>query len=254
MTRRIATELREFKKLNQMCDFIVANSHLLEEGSVAANAVGEIVQTVTHLKDQTARQTSAESHLRELSRLKREARAALGEEVELLYHAARSAAAESPGFDDFFRTNLRSDSKLLNAARSAVRDAAPLAETFIRHGMPADFLQKLSGAMQRFEQAMEGRSNARTAKRVGRKSLKAALRRAVAAGKRFDSIMRNAFRADRITLEAWKVACKVPRGASKGPEPSPPEPSGPVGVDTPGERPTALETAASEPEAGQEAA
>jgi len=49
----------------------------------------------------------------------------LREEVEFLYHTAAAIAAERPGFNDRFRMLLIGDSRLINAARSAVQDAAP---------------------------------------------------------------------------------------------------------------------------------
>ena len=90
-----------------------------------------------------------------------EARAGLQEEVEFFYHTADAIAAERPGFNDRFRMLLTGDSKLINATRSAVQDAAPLAKTFIENAMPAKFLESL--------------------------------RQALDAGRRFDAIMRNTF-------------------------------------------------------------
>ena len=51
-----------------------------------------------------------------------------------------------------------------------------------------------------------------------RKALLESLRQALAAGRRFDAIMRNTFRRDRLTLEAWKRACRVPRAPRTKPK------------------------------------
>ena len=150
-----------------------------------------------------------------MSRAKSEARTGLQEEVEFLYHTAEAIAAERPGFNDRFQMLLKGDPKLINAARSAVQDAAPLAATFIENAMPATFLESLRASIRKFEEARQEQAKVKTARSLGRKALLESLRQALAAGRRFDGIMRNTFRNDRITLEAWKRACRVPRRPRK---------------------------------------
>ena len=133
------------------------------------------------------------------------------EEVEFLYHTAAASAAERPGFNDRFRMLLIGDSKLINAARSAVQDADPLAKTFIETAMPAKFLLSMKASIRKLEDARQEQAKVKTARSLGRKALLESLRPALAASRRFDAIMRNTFRNDRITLEAWKHACRVPR-------------------------------------------
>ncbi len=210
--KKIVTERRDFKKLRQMADFVRANTDRFAPASPAAKAVPVVVAAVKNLKTLTASQGSLENQLRELSRAKSQARTGLREEVEFLYHTAGAIAAERPGFDDRFRMLLKGDSKLINAARSAVQDAAPLAATFIKNAMPAEFLESLRTSIRKFEDARADHAKVKTARTLGRKALLESLRQALAAGRRFDAIMRNTFRTDRITLQAWKDACRVPRG------------------------------------------
>src|SRR6266850_5349303 len=136
--RKITIELNQFKKLNQMRDFGIAIRQRFATGTPAADGVAELISTVSNLNALTASQASLENRHRELLRAKLDARAVLREDVELLYHTAHAVAAEKPGFDDKFQMLLLGDPKLLNAARSAVHDAAPAAEVFVKHAMPAD--------------------------------------------------------------------------------------------------------------------
>jgi hypothetical protein len=221
MKKKITTELHQFKKLNQMCDFGVANRHHFAPDTPGGDALVAFTSTVNNLKDSTAAQASLENRLREQLRTKMEARLALREDVELLYHTAHAVAADKPGFDDKFQMSLWGDPKLLNAARSAVQDAATTAETFVKHAMPPDFLDALNGRVQRLERAREEYANGKTACSVGYKALEESLRKALAAGSGFDAIMRNTFRDDPITLEAWKTACRVPRTSRKKKEDAP---------------------------------
>ncbi len=218
MKRKILTERRGFKKLRQMADFVLANHKRFAPTSPAAKAVPAVVATVKKLKTLTASQGSVENRLRELSRTKSETRGALREEVEFLYHTAGALAAGDPGFDDPFRMALGGDQRLVNDARSAVQDAVPVAAAFIKHAMPPDFLENLKTSIRKFESAREEYAKIKTDRTMGRKALQESLRQALAAGKRFDAIMRNTFRHDRLALQAWKDACRVPRG------PKPPRP------------------------------
>ena len=199
----------------------MANGHRFAPGTPGAEVLAALRSTVSTLKVLTAAQSSLENRLRELLRTKLEARLALREDVELLYHTAHAVAADRPGFDDKFQMSLAGDPKLLNAARSAIQDAAPTAETFVQHAMPPDFLDALSGKVQNLERAREDYANGKTACSAGQKALEESLRKALAAAIGFDAIMRNTFRDDPITLEAWKTACRVPRTPRKKKEDPP---------------------------------
>src|SRR5712692_10194902 len=101
--KKITIQLNGYKKLDQMCDFAVANRQRFVPDLPAATALPELISAVTNLNVLTSAQTSLENRLRELLRAKLDARAALREEMEFLYHTAHAIAAESPGFDDKFQ-------------------------------------------------------------------------------------------------------------------------------------------------------
>jgi hypothetical protein len=141
--------------------------------------------------------------------------------------AAAIAAAGDPGFDDKFQMSLMGDSKLTNAARSALQDAAPHAERLIRHAIPADFLDALQAALDNFEAAREAHASIRTIVAGGRRALKLALDDVLAAGCRLDAIVRNMWEDDPLMLAAWDAACTVPRKKAEASDPpSPPAEEG----------------------------
>ena len=209
--KRITIELNQFKKLCRMCDFAIANRERFQAGAPAAEALPEMTATIGKLKELTASQSAAENHLRELSRVKGEARALLSADVAFLYHTARAIAVESPGFDAPFQLDFKTGARLLNAARTALQDAAPVADVFIRHAMPRDFLEKLRASILNFERAGEEYEQGKTVCSAGAAVLQEAMRQARAAATRFDAIIRNTLRADPPTLEAWKRVCRIPR-------------------------------------------
>ena len=84
--------------------------------------------------------------------------------------------------------------------------------------MPAKFLQSMKASIRKLEDARQEQAKVKTARSLGRKALLESLRQALAAGRRFDAIMRNTFRNDHITLEACKHACRVPRAPRTKPK------------------------------------
>ncbi len=209
--KKITIELKQFQKLGRMSDFTTANRNRFVPGTPAAEAAPAVTSAVENLNALTASQASLENRLRELSRAKADARTVLYDEMEFLYHTARSIAAETPGFDDKFRMRLKGDPRLLNAARSAVEDAVPLSDIFIKNAMPPNFLVALKAAIQTFKRTSEEYANGLTACSIGEKALRGSLDAAIAAAQRFNGIMRNTFRDDPIILGAWKNICRIQR-------------------------------------------
>jgi len=215
--KKITIELNQFKKLGRMRDFALANLDRFASGTPVAETLPTVISAVSQLSALSATQASAENRLRELSRTKATARSALAMDVEFLYHTARAIATESPGFDDKFCLSLRSEAKLLNAARSAVQDATPVADVFIKHAMPADFLEKLNTTIRNFEQACEEYDKQKAAAMAVTSSLQSSLQAARGAASRFDAIVRNTLRGDPALLEAWKRICRIPRASRAAP-------------------------------------
>src|SRR5206468_826365 len=113
--------------------------------------------------------------------------------------------------DDKFRKPLRTEAQLLNAARSAAQDAAPIAAILIKHALPADFLKSLNADIQDFEQARKEYGQAKEVFAVGDKALHATMRKAMSSARRFDAIMCNTLRDDAAMLDAWKRVCRIER-------------------------------------------
>ena len=211
MKKKLTTELSQFRKIGRMCDFGAAHQHRFRPGTPAAETLTAMASTVTELKAATASQASLRNRLREMLRSKTDARAALRDDIESLYETARGIAAKQPGFDDKFQESFWGDPKLLSAASSALRDAAPMADAFVEHALPPDFLEILKRKIQRFERAREEYASVRTACFIGQKTLEDSLRKAVAGAKGFDVIIKNTLRDDPAVLTAWGELCRVRR-------------------------------------------
>ena len=236
MDRKITTELQQFKKLGRMCDFGTATRDRLAPGTPAAESLAALTTTVSDLKAATASQASLKNRLRELRRARLAASAALRDDMESIYYTAQAIARQQPGFDDRFQISLFGDTRMLTAARSALKDAAPVADVFVKHAMAPDFLDTLKSKIQKLEQARAEYANGKTARTVGQGTLEESLHKGLAAGSGFDAIIRNTFRDEPVTLAAWDDACRGPRPSLKkkpdaaqtaqhnAPQPTPPPP------------------------------
>ena len=76
----------------------------------------------------------------------------LSDALAAINRTARALAFDTPGLEDKFRLpRSGSDQALLNAARAFAMDAVPLKAAFIRHEMPANFLEELQTQIDAFE-------------------------------------------------------------------------------------------------------
>ena len=85
----------------------------------------------------------------------------LREMVLTLNRTARVLAFETPGLENKFRLPRNtSDQFLLNAARAYAADAVPLKAGFLKHEMPADFIERLNQLITDFEKASTEKTTA----------------------------------------------------------------------------------------------
>jgi hypothetical protein len=227
MSKKLLTETITFQKVHQMAEFTAGKLPEFDPGSRAFKAGTELIDKVEELKTLTAGFASLEHRLAELFQIRKGTRRALLDEMRCLYRTAYAIGKTVPGFDSKFQMSLLTDWKLLNAARSALRDAEPHAEIFINHALPSDFLEQLSRAIRNFEQSRQEHENSKAEKPARRKTLRQKLQDVVKLATSVDAIMQNTFRNDPIKLATWKDACRVapaPEKKQQVPvEPTPPE-------------------------------
>jgi hypothetical protein len=169
----------------------------------------------------TGSQASALAKVREFARLKQKARKALREDCAAIHRIATVVALEIPGFDDKFQMPVIGDEKLLAAGRSFVEDAAPVSAVFIKHALPADFLEVFKTDIQGFEQAVRNHADGVHACDAVTATIDAAMKKAVAASKGLDAIVRNTLRGDFSKLDQWNRASEFGKAKPKRDEPAP---------------------------------
>jgi hypothetical protein len=100
---------------------------------------------------------------------------------------------------------------MLASARAFAADAVPFKAEFIRHEMPADFLDDLAADIAAFEASITEQNRSRDARIAATGSIDEAIERGIAALRQLDAIVRNKFRDDPATLAAWASASHVER-------------------------------------------
>jgi hypothetical protein len=136
---------------------------------------------------------------------------------------ARAIAQDMPSMGDKFpMPHNASDQQVLAAAEAFAADATPLSAEFIRHDMPATFIEELKQDIAHFKSTMADQNEGRANHISSTVSIRAALTRGIKAVKRLHAIVRNKFRGNQPILAEWGSASHIERRTRKGPsEPKP---------------------------------
>jgi hypothetical protein len=180
-------------------------------GGEQFNIIAEVVET---LNSTITAQTSGKSSVQQATSSRTDAREALRESMQAISRTARVMALDIPGLENKFRMpRSGSDQALLYAARAFLGDAEPLKDEFIRHELPATFLEDLRADITNLERAMSRQNTGRGAQVTATASIEQTVERGMNALRRLDAIVRNKFRDDPATLAAWEHARHVERPA-----------------------------------------
>ena len=219
-------EIRRFEMFRRARDFGVAHAADLPAGTLGSQLFTTLNNIVTELETLSASQSSGLNTAMEGTASKSAIRAAISDSLVVINRTARALAFETPGLDNKFRLPRKgNDHALLAAARAFAADAAPLAQQFIQHEVPADFLSALNGQITEFGEVLSKRSNARETHVSATAGIDDAIERGVDMVQRLDVIVRNKYALDHAILAAWDAASHTERLGPKDPKPTePPKP------------------------------
>jgi hypothetical protein len=134
--------------------------------------------------------------------------------MRAIARTARAMALDTPGLENKFRLpRSGGDQALLQAARAFVADATPLKAEFIRHELPASFIEDMQDEIADLQRAIDEQNTGRDAHITATVSIETTVERGIKAVRRLDAIVRNKFRDDSATLAAWEHARHVERAA-----------------------------------------
>ena len=207
------SERRKYEMFARVREFGAARAGEFAAGSLGSELFAGIGGVVEELNTHGGRQTSSASAAVQGTTGREGARTALREDLEAISRTARAMAFDTPGLEDRFRLprSNRNDQTYLNTARAFLADAEPLKAEFIRHELPADFLEDLRSDIEDFEQAIAGQNLSAEARTASVSAIEAAVERGAVIVRQLDAVVRNKYRDDSATLAAWVLASHTER-------------------------------------------
>ncbi|HWT00868.1 MAG TPA: hypothetical protein VN256_11535 [Pyrinomonadaceae bacterium] len=210
------TEIRRLEMLRRVRDFGAAQASSFPAASLAAQKFGAVGAVVAEVEAHGTTQSTGKGAAQAGASAKRAARADLREKMTAIRDTALALEEEMPGVSANFRVpRTNGDQALISAARAFVAAATPLKNDFLQREMPATFLEDLTAAVTRFENALNEK-NASTEKRISATAaIGNSLERGLKLVRELDPIVNNKFRGNAATLAAWQSASHVTRPPKK---------------------------------------
>jgi len=213
--------VRRFNMLVRVKEFGASHPDLFPADSLGARTLAEIGGIVDRLRASVMSESSGLSAARQVAHSKTAARQALRGALEGIARTARGIAVDTPGIaGGFVVPDGKNDLELTAAAARFAYNAAPLAASFMAHGLPASFMADLREALASFERATKGRATARQSHVGARAGIKAEIVAAFAILPRLDAIVENGLAGDPSLLAAWRSARHVEGRSARAGAPS----------------------------------
>lgn len=205
-----ARQKQVIESYQRVQDFLAANS--LPGGASYGTPKELLDEVVARLTDHSTDQVAGGRLGRAETQRQKVLRTALRElHLRPIAKIAKATLAQAPGIDKALMAPAPqlSTTKLIaeaNAIRTAVSDYEP---TFVKHGRPAGFLQRLDAAIETLRQSFLGKGR-NVGRKVGAKEgMKQEIQRGRDAVEMLDAMVTTAFVGQREVIARWKLAKRV---------------------------------------------
>lgn len=208
-------------------DFGASRTTDFPAGSLAHELFDAVSAAVADFDRYSAAHSSGASDARRGTSNKDAARTALRDDLEQIRETARAMAFQVDGLDEKFRLpRYLNDQKLLETARAFAADAVAFKDTFIRYGMPADFLEDLAADIADFQAASQSQNTGMENQVTATAAVDTTREQGMNAVRQLDAVVRNRHRNDSAALAAWERARHIERATrSKKVAPAPTTPA-----------------------------
>jgi hypothetical protein len=223
------SDTRRYEAFLRVREFGATNAAQFPPNSFGAERLAALNAVITGLERHSSTQVSGLNTAQQGVTGKAAARDELRRDMEAVSRTARSMAFDTPGLEDKFRLpRSPKDQELLNTARAFAADAQPLAAEFVRRGLPADFLADLASDIESLEQAVNRKTEGRTAHVAATAAIDDLIEEGMKHLRQLDTVVRNIFADDPATLAAWISASHVERAPRRkqpaaSSQPTPPQ-------------------------------
>lgn len=190
--------------------FMEARTGQFAIGSVAAQSHTALGGVRTRLQTHSGRQVSGHGAERQATDGRAAARDALRQFLRAIRRTARVVGEEVPGLAEKFRVPRGdNDQELLAAARAAAADAAPIADRFIAHEMPADFIDHLNELIAALEAKITEQSESAGDHIGSRVEIEQGIEEGLKHVRILNVSIRNKYADDPATLAEWTSASHI---------------------------------------------
>ena len=213
-------EIRRYEMFIRVREFGVANASSFSPNSLAGELFATINSIVDELSGHAIKQTFSDRTAREGTANKASLRDELREEMLAISHTARIMKIDQPGFENRFRLprNL-ADKALITLAHTFAENVAPLVSEFVRHELPANFLEDLNNTIKLFEKAANDQNHGTENRVIASAAIDGAIEHGMETVRRLDTVVKNRFSNDPAILAAWARA----KHTERSPRPAPAE-------------------------------
>jgi hypothetical protein len=216
------TQTRKYEMLTRVREFAAGHAPIFPPGTFAATLLAQIHAAIDDVANHSAVKAAGNGAAREGTANRALARQTLRDDLEVIGRTARTIALRLPNVGEKFRLPVAArDQALLDAARAFAADAVPLAAEFALHELSSAFFAKLDADIAAFEQAFSQQRKGRETRIAATAAIEATLLHGVRSARQLDTIMRNRFAGDPVSLQAWSSARRIQR-TGRGPRPQQP--------------------------------
>ena len=199
-----------YEMLVRVRDFGAAYGERFPKSTRGSDAFAAVNTAVAALERHGASQYSTRHAVRGTKAANSGAFRELLEMLDAIERTAHAVALDTPVVDGQFAVpKKRGSTAVLNAARSIVTNATPLAKAFIAHGLPKDFVAQLEAKIAAFEAARTARVAAKEEHAASRKAIEEAFGSGMEAVQHLDAIVANVIGEDGLAMAAWDVARRI---------------------------------------------
>ena len=200
-------EIRKSEMLARVRQFGDAHRDLFPARSVAGKLFAAVGAASAALQQYAAKEVAGRNGEQEGVLSKTAARADLRRQLRAI--STTAAAIEAPGFPGRFRAVLDvSNARLIEQARAFLDEAKPLADTFVAHELPPNFLAKLREGVEALVQAMGERSSGRAQRAGARGSIEATMAEGLRAVRRLNAVVSNKLQDPGVARQ-WALARRI---------------------------------------------
>ena len=213
-------EIRRYQMLSRVRDFGSTHLDAFPSSSYGADLFAIVNGAVAELADHGTEQTLGSA--KQSTTTKAVLRADLHDDMISISRTAKAIAVFITGLDEKFQMPEHgNDQRLLNSAHAFAKNAVSFISEFKKRELPTEFFDEFNNKIKLFENVVSDQNVGNESRLTSTAAIDQAIDKGLGAVRQLDSVVRNRFRHDSVTLTAWLSAShteKSPRSTVKQPD------------------------------------